>query len=455
MKKSLLILVLSLLTQTLVWAQSNVVDQVVWVVGSEPILMSDVEESRIAMEMHGQVVDNPYCSIPEQIAIQKLFVHQAELDSIDVSESAAIQAANDQINAYIQQFGSKENVEYFAHKTIPQLREMYKEQARMEQKVEGVKRNLRSGIRITPAEVREYYKHMNPDSLPLIPTKVEVQIITQQPRYERAEIERVENKLKEIAHRVNAGETTFAIQARMWSQDPVSAARGGECGMTGRNSFVPEFSNVAFSLTDPKKVSKIVKTEFGYHIIQLIEKKGDMANVRHILIKPEASDSAYTASTERLDSIAAAIRGGKVTFEEAALRYSSDKDTRSNRGVMANREMQGGMMVGMTSRFEMRDLPSQIALVVDTMQVGQVSQAFRYENEKGQQLTAIVKLKNRIEAHPANPVEDYQILRDIVYNERAQRKLNDWIKEKIKTTYIRISPEWRSCEFQYDGWIKQ
>lgn len=451
MKKTVLLILLSLLTICPAAAQTNVVDQVVWVVGNEPILLSEVEEARIEMERHGQIMDDPYCSIPEQIAIQKLYIHQAELDSVDVSESYAIQYANEMVNQAVMEFGSKENVEILYHRTIPQLREMYKEFARTNQQVQGVKNNLKKDIKVTPAEVREYYKHMNPDSIPMIPMKVEVQIITSQPHVSRAEVMRVEEKLKSIAQRVNAGETTFATQARLWSQDPGTAVNGGECGFRKRNQFVEEFSNVAFSLTDPKKVSKIVKTEYGYHIIQLIEKKDDMANVRHILIKPEVSDSAYTACAQRLDSIAADIRAEKFSFDDAALRLSDDKDTRSNRGLMYKRNEYGAPA---TSRFEMKDLPQDIALAVDTMKVGDISRAFRYTNEKGQEMVAIIRLKNRIEPHKATPVDDYQVLNDIVYNERAEAKFKNWITEKIKNTYVRISPDWRGCKFQYEGWIR-
>ena len=442
---------LAFLLPLAVSAQTNVVDQVVWVVGNEPILLSDVEDARVEMEAYGQQVDDPYCSIPEQIAIQKLYIHQAELDSVDVSESYAIQEANAKIDYAIQQYGSKENLELASHRTVAQLRELYKEMARTNQKMQGVRQNLTKNIKVTPAEVREYYKHMNPDSIPMIPAQVEVQIITSQPHIVRAEVERVEGKLKDIARRVNAGETTFATQARLWSQDPGSAVNGGECGFKKRNEFVEEFSNVAFAMTDPKKVSKIVKTEYGYHIIQLIEKKGDMVNVRHILIKPEISDSTFTACTSRLDSIADDIREGKFTFEEAAARLSDDKNTRANQGLMYKRNMYGQPE---SARFEMKDLPQDIALAVDTMKVGDISRAFRYTNEKGQELAAVVRLKNRIAPHRATPVEDFQILSDIVYNERAQEKINKWITEKIKSTYVRVSPDWRGCKFQYEGWIR-
>ena len=309
-------------------AQKNIVDEIIWVVGDEPILLSDVEEQRINAEMRGMSVDNPYCTIPEQMAIQKLFLHQAELDSITVSESDIIQSVDNRINSYIQAYGSREAVEQEARMKISQMREMYKKQAREEQMVNQVQQKLTSGVTATPAEVREYFKTMPQDSLPFIPTQVEVEIITQVPQVSREEVERIEARLREFARRVNSGESEFSTLAKFYSEDG-SARNGGELGYSGRNQWVPEFANVAFSLNDPKKVSKIVRTEFGFHIIQLIDKRGDKVNVRHILLKPHIEESEFERNISRLDSIADDIRNKKFTFEDAALALSDDKDTRT------------------------------------------------------------------------------------------------------------------------------
>lgn len=219
----------------------------------------------------------------------------------------------------------------------------------------------------------------------------------------------------------------------------------------GRNQLVPEFANVAFTLNDPKKVSKIVRSEYGYHIIQLIDKKGDKVNVRHILLKPHIDESEIEHSIARLDSIANDIRSKKFTFDAAAQALSDDKDTRNNHGLMANVNQQTGSI---SSRFEMKDLPQDIAKVVDTLKVGEISRAFRMTNDKGQEVCAIVLLKNRIEGHHASMTEDFQTLRDEVVNKRSEEAIEQWIQDKIKTTYIRISPEWRNCHFKYKGWIK-
>lgn len=438
------------LSPMLGFAQTNIVDEIIWVVGNEPILLSDVEETRISSEAYGQPVDNPYCTIPEQIAVNKLFVHQAELDSVTVSESDVIRAVDNGINESIQAFGSREALEQMYGRSVSQMRENLKKQYREQMMADEVRQKLTTDVKATPAEVREYFKNVPKDSLPFIPTQVEVQIITSVPEVPRAEVERIENKLREYARRVNSGEADFSTLAKFYSEDG-SARNGGELGYMGRNQLVPEFANVAFTLNDPKKVSKIVRSEYGYHIIQLIDKKGDKINVRHILLKPHIDDSEIEKGIARLDSIANDIRANKFTFDAAALALSDDKDTRNNHGLMANVDQQNGTV---SSRFEMQDLPADVAKVVDTLSVGQISRAFRMTNDKGQEVCAVVMLKNRIEGHPANMTEDFQTLRDVVVNKRKEEKIEQWIKDKIKTTYVRISPDWRNCKFHYEGWVK-
>ena len=438
------------LSPMLGFAQTNIVDEIIWVVGNEPILLSDVEETRISSEAYGQPVDNPYCTIPEQIAVNKLFVHQAELDSVTVSESDVIRAVDNRINESIQAFGSREALEQMYGRSVSQMRENLNKQYREQMMADEVRQKLTTDVKATPAEVREYFKNVPNDSLPFIPTQVEVQIITSVPEVPRAEVERIENKLREYARRVNSGEADFSTLAKFYSEDG-SARNGGELGYMGRNQLVPEFANVAFTLNDPKKVSKIVRSEYGYHIIQLIDKKGDKINVRHILLKPHIDDSEIEKGIARLDSIANDIRANKFTFDAAALALSDDKDTRNNHGLMANVDQQNGTV---SSRFEMQDLPADVAKVVDTLSVGQISRAFRMTNDKGQEVCAVVMLKNRIEGHPANMTEDFQTLRDVVVNKRKEEKIEQWIKDKIKTTYVRISPDWRNCKFHYEGWVK-
>lgn len=438
------------------WSQAqrprNVVDEVIWVVGDDPIYLSDVEQARLYAESEGQALENPYCTIPEQIAIQKLYLHQAEIDSITVSEGDIIRSADEIINRYIQNIGSKEGVEAVMHKSISQLREEFKRSQRDRMRIQREQQRITEKVAITPAEVREYFKNLPADSLPLIPTQVEVEIITAQPQPTRAEVERIENKLRSFADRVNSGETEFSTLARFYSQDPGSSRNGGEMDYMGRGQLVPEFANAAFSLSDPKKVSKIVKTEFGYHIIQLVDKRGDKVKVRHILLKPDIPADEFARQEAKLDSIATLIREHKLSFEDAAAIYSDDKDTRNNKGLMSYVNPEDGML---TARFQLKDLNQGIAQVIDTMKVGEISKAITMTNAKGQDVCAIVKLKARIDAHRANLKEDFQKLRDVVYEKRCNEKLDEWIANKIKTTYVRINPGWKNCTFKYKGWIKE
>lgn len=432
-------------------AQDNVIDEVVWVVGDEAILKSDVENERLNAQYEGRRFDgDPYCVIPEELAAQKLFLHQAEIDSIEVSEQEVLQKVEQQTAWLIDQIGSKEKMEEYYNKTSTQIREMLRENIRNGLIVQQMQRELVGDIKLTPAEVRNYFKNLPADSIPSIPTQVEVQIITREPKIKEEEIERVKKTLREFTERIYNGES-FSMLARFYSEDPGSARRGGEYGFTGRGELTPEFANVIFNMTDPKKISKVFETEYGYHIAQLIEKRGDRVSYRHILMKPKVDEAEIEEALNKLDTLANDIRKGKVTFDEAATWVSQDKDTKNNHGLLAN--PQTG-----TSRFEMQHLAGlvsqEVAKVVEGMQIGEISKPFTMINSKGKEVCAIVKLKNRIDAHKATITEDYQRLKSMVTAKRSEEKIQKWIVEKQKNTYVRINPNWRKCDFKYPGWVK-
>ena len=434
--------------------EESVIDEVIWVVGDEPILLSDVEAMRMQGEMEGmRWQGDPDCSIPEQIAVQKLFLHQAEIDSIEVSEAEVSQGVERQINYWIQMIpgGTKEKLEEYKNMSITDIRRSLHDDYRNRMLIEREREKLVEDITVSPADVRKYFSTLPEDSLPISPTEVEVQIITRTPKVETAEINRIKDELREYTDRVTKGETSFATLARLYSEDPGTARLGGEFDdYVGRGMLDPAFANVAFNLTDPKKISKIVETEFGFHIIQLIDKRGDKIKVRHILRKPSITKEAINKASMQLDSIAMDIRAGKFTFEEAATYISDDKDTRNNNGLMANSTEEGR-----TSKFQMRNLPTEVARVVDTLKVGQVSAPFKMISEKnGKTLCAIVKLKSRVETHRATITEDFQAMRDIVLAKRKEEFVKEWIKDKIKKTYIRINDRYKNCNFEYQGWVK-
>lgn len=443
---------LFVLIASAVGAQNNVIDEVVWVVGDEAILKSDVENERLNAQYENRRFDgDPYCVIPEELAVQKLFLHQAEIDSVEVSDQEVLQRVEQRTSWLIDQFGSKEKLEEYYNKSYTQIREMLRDNIREGMRVQQMQQKIIGDIKLTPAEVRNYFSKLPKDSIPFVPTQVEVQIIELMPKISEKEIERVKAQLREYADRVNKGETSFSILARFYSQDPGTAARGGEGGFTGRGELVPEFANVVFNLTDPKKVSKVFETEFGYHIAQLIEKRGDRVNYRHILLRPEVDKKDIDAALARLDSIGDDIRKANFSFDDAATWLSQDKDTRNNHGLLANPQ-------NSTSRFEMQQLASlisqDVAKVVEKMQIGEISKAFTMINSKGKEVCAIVKLKNRIDGHKATITEDYQRLKSMVTAKRSEEKIQKWIVEKQKNTYVRINPSWRNCDFKYPGWIK-
>lgn len=432
---------------------SSVVDEVIWVVGDEPILLSDVENVRMQSELEGVKWDrNPDCAIPEQLAVQKLFLHQAAIDSIEVTESEVAQSVEEQINYWIQMTGSREKLEEYKNMSLSELRQTLHDDFRNRLLINREREELVFDITVSPADVRRYFSELPEDSLPIIPTEVEVQIITRTPKVAQEEVDRIKNQLREYTERVNKGETSFATLATLYSEDPGTARQGGAFqDYVGRGVLDPTFASVAFNLTDPKKISKIVETEYGFHIIQLIDKRGDRIKVRHILLRPKVTQEAIDFAASQLDSIAGNIREGKFSFDEAATFISDDKDTRNNHGLMANQGNDGRM----TSRFQMRNLPPEIAKVVDSMKVGEVSAPFQMISLKnGKTVCAIVKLKNRVETHRATITEDFQTMKDIVLAKRREEFIDKWIKDKIKATYVRINDRYKNCDFQYEGWVK-
>lgn len=430
-------------------AVNNVAEEVVWVVGDQPIWKSDVEETYQSMLYEKMPVNgDPYCVIPERIAIEKLYLHQADIDTVIAPESWVQQQLEAQLNYYVNQLGSKEKVEQIFNKPYNTLREGMRETVANRYRIQQVQRSLTKGITTTPAEVRRYFEKLPADSVPFVPLQVEVQILTAAPSIPQEEIDNVKARLRDYSDRVTKGESEFSTLAILYSEDLGTAQRGGEVGLMGRGQLVPEFAAVAFNLNDPKKVSKIVKTEYGYHIMQLIEKRGERVNVRHILLRPRVSDKDLVDAVTRLDSVRSEMQAGKFTFEEAATVLSMDKDTRNNRGVMVN--PQTG-----TARFEMSDLPQEVAKEVTKLEPGEVSRAFIMKDPKTNlDIVAIAKLTRRIPGHKANLAEDYQQIKGMYQRAREQEILKNWLEKKIADTYVRVEEGWRNCDFEHKGWLK-
>ena len=429
-------------------AQDNIIDEVIWIVGEEAILRSEVEEERLRAQYEGQPISgDPYCVIPEQLAIQKLFLHQAELDSVEANESSVSSQVDMRMNYYISQIGSKEKMEEYFRKTSSEIREEMMTAVRHQMIIQQMQSKLTADIQPTPAEVRRYYNSLSADSLPMVPAQVEVQILSIEPPVPVEETERIKSQLREFTERVTSGKADFSMLARLYSEDTESAKRGGELGFVGKGQLVSAFADVAFNLTDPKRVSRVVETEYGYHIIQLIERKGDRINCRHILLKPRVSYMDKQNAVVRLDSIRNLVVADSMSFERAVAQFSEDKSTLMNGGLMTNPSTGA-------SKFEYQDLPPEIARQIYSMNEGDVSAPFTMmDRSKNKEVCAIVRLKTKRESHKANLTDDFQIIRNMLMEKLSGETIDQWIRNKQKEIYVHIDPNWRGCDFQYPGWV--
>ena len=429
-------------------AQDNIIDEVIWIVGEEAILRSEVEEERLRAQYEGQPIPgDPYCVIPEQLAIQKLFLHQAELDSIEANESSVSSQVDMRMNYYISQSGSKEKMEEYFRKTSSEIREEMMTSVRNQMIIQQMQSKLTEGIQPTPAEVRRYFNSLSIDSLPTIPAQVEVQILSIQPPVPVEETERIKSQLREFTERVTSGNADFSMLARLYSEDTESAKRGGELGFVGKGQLVSEFADVAFNLTDPKRVSRVVETEYGFHIIQLIERKGERINCRHILLKPRVSYTDKQNAITRLDSVRSLIMADSLSFELAVARFSEDKSTMMSGGTMTNPNTG-------TSKFEYQELPPEIARQIYNMKEGDISTPFTMiDRTKNKEVCAIVRLKTKRDSHKANLTDDFQTIRDMLTQKLSAETIDKWIRQKQKEIYVHIDPNWRGCDFQYPNWV--
>lgn len=444
MRKCLLLLVLSILSVYLS-AQSNVVDKIVAIVGEEIILKSDIENEFLSEQSQGIISSScDYrADILEKQLIQKLLVAQAKIDSIVVTEDEVEAEVNSRIQYFTSVLGSKERVESYFNKTIADIKNDLRAPTREKLIAENMQQHIVNKIRSTPSEIKAYYKKLAKDSLPDIPDKYEIQQIVLKPTISDAEKERLRDRLREFRDQILNGEKTFNTLAVLYSEDGASS-RGGELGYMSKTEMVPEFAEAAFNLK-PGKISKIVETEFGFHIIQLIDRQGEKINVRHIILQPKVTDEEREEALHRLDTIRTYIMDKKMTFEEAAHYFSTDKKTRNNGGLVAAADGD--------SRIEKAAIGGETARQVNRMKVGQVSEPFNERTEHGEELK-IVKIKAFYPQHKANLDDDWMIFEMMLKRDKQMEKLEKWIKEKQANTYIHLDDDYKKSKFRYNGWIK-
>ncbi len=432
----------------LLQAQSNIIDEVIAVVGDNPVLRSDVEYQYQQSMMQGiSYPGDLKCHIFEQLLLQNLLLEQAKIDSVEVSENMVISTVDRQINEFVNRAGSRERLEEWLNKPLHQIKREQRVLVRNQMLTQQMQGVITSDVRVTPAEIRAFYRKTSLDSLPTVPIQYEMQKIRIEPQVGLEEEDRIKTRLRDFQRQVNEGRD-FTTLAVLYSEDEMTAARGGELGFMSRAELVPEFARVAFNLQTPGRVSQIVETEFGFHIIQLIERQGDRINVRHILLRPRPSSEAVQEARARADSIADLIRDETLSFEEAALIYSMDKETRLNGGLMINEYTQ-------STKFEIQDMQPAIAQQLEKMEVDDISNAFVLKNERlGKDYFVLVKLKSRKDPHRANIQDDYQLIQSLLENQKREEAFKEWIEHRQQETYISINPGWVNCQYEFEGWIK-
>lgn len=444
MKRLFALAVLGICMQT-AKAQPQLVDGVVAVVGKNIVLKSDIDKQYASYKAQPGADNLSKCDVFEDLLFEKLMLHQAEKDSITVSEEEVQATLDRRMSYYIQQIGSRQKLEQYYKKSIPEIQEELEPMVRDQMVSQRMLQNITGSVEVTPSEVREFYRSMPKDSIPLINSEVEYAQIVIYPEPSAEAKQAAKDKLNEFRQRVLDG-SSFSTLAVLYSEDLGSAKAGGKYEGIKRGQFVPEFEAVAFNLQEGE-ISKPVKSEYGYHIIQLLKKRGEELDLRHILIKPKISDENLEASRSELDSVRKMILNGKLTFEEAAEKYSEDEDSKLNGGVVMN--PQSG-----DSRWETGQLNSRVFLTLDKLEEGEISDAVFFRKEDKTEGFRLLKLIEQTEPHKADIKTDYQRLQQMAQAEKSQRVMKEWVSDKLKSTYVRVNNEYLKCEFQ-NNWIKK
>ena len=449
MKKTgiLILLTLLMIKANYAPAQEQVIDEVVAVVGGNFVLQSDIEAQYLQFRMQGVIKDARAirCQILEDMLFQKLLLNQAELDSVQVTDDQIEQTMDARFRYYIQQFGSQEKLEEFYKKPLLQIREEFRTLVKEQLMVDEVQQKLTQDIKVTPSEVRSFFNRIPKDSIPTIEMEYEVGQIVKEPIISKEEMDATRERLKGLRERILNGDN-FAAMATLYSEDPGSSRKGGEVGFVSRGQLYPEYEASAFGLKKGE-ISDIVKSKAGYHIIQLIERRGEMINTRHILLMPKISDQDLAKASKLLDSISNLVNDKKMTFEEAALQFSDDPG-----------KINGGLMVNQATgntRFTASQLDPKVFFVIDKMKVGDISKPLGMLNEETKQTINLYYLKTRTEPHRANLKDDYSVVQEWALNEKQNKAINKWIGQKIGNTYFRINENYKDCPFSHTWEIKE
>ncbi len=425
------------------------VESVAAIVGNEVLYLSDIENMMADLRRSGNKmpVEKLRCRVLEEMLVSKLFMDQARIDSIIVTDDVVEGEVNMSINRAIREAGSEKVLEEYFKKSMVEIRRDIRKSLLEQETVREVQSSIAEGITITPNELKRYFSEIPKDSLPVIPAKVQISLIQLDPPENEENKAEARQKLLDYRSQILAGKS-FNVLAILYSEDTESAKNGGEVGYRTRGELEKEYADAAFSLTK-NTVSRIVETRYGFHIIQMIDRNGDLLNTRHILIRPKVKPDQVARATEKLDSLARLIRKDSLKFEDAAIRYSSHKDSRINGGKFVSNNP-----AERVTWFTLEELNREMYENVRNLKPGEISEPFRTLDDDGNIVFRIVRLDNEIPAHRANLKDDYQILGDAALMNKRQKIYDEWIKNKIEITYIKISDEFKSCEFLKEGWLK-
>ena len=435
MKRIIISAILSFLSFN---SYTQIVDEIIAVVGNEVVLSSDIETQYLQYLSQGYTdSEEVRCQIIEDVLYQKLLVHQAKLDSTDVSEDDVNQELDSRLNSFISQLGSEEALEEYFKKSTSELKIEFYEIIYNQLLTQRMQSSITSSVSITPEEVKLFFQEMKKSSdIPVMPTTLEISQIIKIPEITLDEKSRIRKKLISFRDRIKNGED-FTVLATLYSDDTESAKNGGELGFVGRGALVPEFESAAFSLKRDQ-ISEVIETQFGYHIIQLIERRGETVNVRHILLKPKVSSASLLEAKTQLEKVENLMKSEEITFEEAA-RFHSDDVSKNNGGLLIN--PQTG-----SSLFTVEELPLNIRYSADRMNEGDVSSISQFVMDDGKKAYRIIKITRKLKEHSANLIDDFSLINDAALNEKKQQEIAEWVVEKIKITYIRFDYDYNNCD---------
>ena len=444
-----LVLMIFLLPGVVNVTAQKLIESVAAIVGNEVIYLSDLENTVADLRRSGNKtpVDELRCKVFNEMLVSKLFLDQARIDSITVTDDAVEGDLNMRMNDAIRRAGSEQALTDYFKKSMLEIRRDIKKTLLEQEVVREVQNKVAKNITVTPSALKRYYASLPKDSLPVVPAKYQISLIQADPPFNEDNKAEARQKLLDIRSQILAGKSFYGL-AVVYSEDTESAKNGGEIGYLMRGELEKEYADAAFSLTK-NTVSKIVETKFGFHIIQLIDRKGDLVNTRHILIRPKVKPEQASIAMAKLDSLANLIRKDSLKFEAAALRFSTHKDSKINGGKFVNSNPSDR-----ETWFTLEELNPQMYTKVRDLKVGEISEPFRTTDENNNEVFRIVKLDNEIPAHTANLKDDYQNLYNAALVHERTKTFDKWVKQKIEITYIKISEEFKSCDFLKQGWLK-